>query len=416
MPAFPFFSPFGLDIVSTSSASTALDGNEQARMIDFLKQLVRTPSLSGQEGDVAKLIADQLRSGGVKDVNIDPAGNVIAIFGDGHGPTLLYDAHMDTVRPASDNWQYDPYAATVEDGILHGVGACDMKGAIAALVYTARQLAQNEANLHGNLIFAFVVQEEPCEGYALKCIIEQQGIKPDWVILGEPSNLNIMRGHRGRVLFKVVVHGKSSHAADPNLGDNAITAASRLIFGIDLLAADLPADPFLGPGTLAVTNIESQSSSMNAIPHSCCFYVDRRLTLGETITRAQAQIENVIQHERIRATVEIAEYQVPTYTGHMFNVREAFSAWSIENKHPLLQAAETAVRATLGYVPQVGYWSFSTDGVYSMGEAGIPTIGFGPGDPKYAHTSEEHVRLDDVSQAVRVYKALAELLLNIPAT
>jgi putative selenium metabolism hydrolase len=381
-------------------------------MIDFLKELVKTPSVSGQEAAVANLIAGQLRSGGMTDVQIDPAGNVIARLGDGNGPTLLYDGHMDTVHPAGGVWQHEPYAAVVENGILYGLGACDMKGAITAMVYAARKLAQDKTTLHGNLILAFVVQEEPCEGHSLKYIVEQQGIKPDWVVLGEPSNLNIMRGHRGRVLFRVTVRGKSSHSANPDLGDNAITAASRLIFGIDLLAADLPADPALGPGTIAVTNIESQSASMNAIPHKCCFYVDRRLTLGETVTRAQAQIESIIQHERLQATVEIVEYQTPTYTGHTLDVREAFSAWSVDEKHPLIQAAETAVRITLGYAPQIGYWTFSTDGVYSMGEAGIPTIGIGPGDPRYAHTSEEHVRLDDVAQATYVYIALAERLLG----
>jgi putative selenium metabolism hydrolase len=413
---FPFFSPFGLDIVPTSYSGPVLDDVEQAKMIDFLKELVRTPSTSGGEEAVAQLIADQLRSGGVKNTRVDPAGNVIATLGDGDGPTLLYDAHMDTVQSASGIWEHGPYSAAIVDDMLYGVGACDMKGAIAALVYTARQLAQDKIDLHGNLIFAFVVQEEPCEGYALKYIVEQQGIKPDWVVLGEPSNLNIMRGHRGRVLFKVTVQGKSSHAANPDLGQNAITVASRLIFGIDLLASDLPSDPSIGAGTLAVTNIESRSSSMNAIPDSCCFYVDRRLTVGETITRAQAQLERVIQHERIAATVEIFEYQVPTYTGHIFEVREAFNAWSVESQSPLIQAAETAVRASLGYIPQVGYWSFSTDGVYSMGEAGIPTIGFGPGDPRYAHTSEEHIRLGDVTRAVHVYKSLAEILLSRPAT
>lgn len=415
MRSFPFFSPFALDIASSSSLNLELDSHEQASMISFLKELVQTPSISGQEEGVAKLIVNRLRSGGAKDTRIDPAGNVIARLGSGDGPTLLYDAHMDTVHPAGGIWQHGPYTAKVADGVLYGLGTCDMKGAIAAMVCAARQLAQSEANLHGNLIFAFVVQEEPCEGYALKHIVEQQGIKPDWVVLGEPSGLNIMRGHRGRVLFKVTVQGKSSHAANPDLGDNAITAASRLIFGIDLLAADLPTDPFLGQGTIAVTNIESQSASMNAIPHNCCFYVDRRLTLGETATRAQAQIENIIQHERIQATVEIVEYEVATYTGHILDVRESFSAWLTGEKHPLLQAAETAVRTTLGFVPQVGYWSFSTDGVYSMGEAGIPTIGFGPGDPKYAHTTEEHIRIHDVVQAVHVYKALATALLTKPA-
>jgi putative selenium metabolism hydrolase len=182
-----------------------------------------------------------------------------------------------------------------------------MKGSIASVTYAAKRLVETDVELNGSLILAFVVQEERCEGCALKLMVEEEGIRPDWVILAEPSDLTIRRGHRGRVLFKVMVRGKSSHGSRPDLGENAITAAVRLIFSIDLLAAGLANDPFLGPGTLAVTHIESQGASANAIPDACTFYIDRRLTLGETATRAQMQIE-ASSSVRIQASVEIMEY------------------------------------------------------------------------------------------------------------
>ncbi|MBN1310180.1 MAG: YgeY family selenium metabolism-linked hydrolase [Anaerolineae bacterium] len=412
MRFFPLFPSFGFDLVLASHSAPVLDSNEQSEMFSFLKELVQTPSFSAQEQDVAKLIIKHLRSNGIKNVHLDPAGNVIARIGNGNGPTLLYDAHMDTVYPSGGGWSYEAHAVAEEDGVLYGLGACDMKGSIAAFVYAAKQLIQDKTALHGNLILVFVVQEEPCEGYALKYILEEQGIQPDWVVLGEPSNLNIMRGHRGRVLFKVTVQGKSSHAASPELGDNAITAAARLIFGIELLAAELPTDPSLGPGTIAVTEIESRSASIHAVPHTCGFYIDRRLTLGETITRAQAQIESVIRREGIDATVEIVNHQITTYTGHEFSVHEAFRAWSVEENHPLIQTIEAVIRSAIGHSPKVGHWPFSTDGVYSMGEAEIPTIGFGPGDPRCAHTADEHIRLDDVVKATQVYASLAATLLS----
>lgn len=412
MRAFPLFSPFSFDLTLASPSVLEIDSTEQADMLEFLKSLIRTPGLSSHEKDVAQLVEQHLRSGGIESIERDPAGNVIARIGNGNGPTLLYDAHMDTVYPSDEPWPHDPRSAVVEDGILYGLGACDMKGSIAAMVYAARQLAQMEAELSGNLVLVFVVQKEPCEGCALKYVVENQNITPDWVVLGEPSNLDIMRGHRGRVLFKITVQGKSSHAANPDMGINAVTAAARLIFSIELLAADLPADPCLGSGSIVVTNIESHSVGVNAIPHTCSFDVDRRLTLGETITRAQAQIESVIRREGIQATVEIVDYQTTTYTGHEFNVHAAFNAWSIDENNPLVLTADSVVRSVLGHNPKIHHWQFSTDGVYSMGEAGIPTIGFGPGDPKYAHTTEEHVRLDDVVQAAQVYMALATQLLS----
>ncbi len=399
---------------SVSEVGLALDPDERAEMESFLQRLVQTPSHPTCEAEVARLVETQLRSFGISDVTVDRAGSVIARLGNGDGPTLLYDGHMDTVAATGRDWPHDPYAGVIQNGVLYGLGSCDMKGSLAAMVYAARQLVESKAELHGTLILAFVVQEEPCEGCALKIVVEESGIRPDWVILGEPSAMQIKRGHRGRVLFKVTVHGKSSHGACPDLGENAILAASRLIFGIDLLSADLPSDPFLGPGTIAVTHIESQAPSLNAIPDSCTFYVDRRLTLGETPTRAQAQIESIIEREGIRAQVEVAEYCAQSYAGYMFSTREAFNAWALEENHLLIRAIATAVRAVRGQSPSVGRWAFSTDGVYSMGVAGIPTVGFGPGNPEYAHTTEEHIVLNDVAEAASIYALLAMMLLSKP--
>lgn len=414
MDLFPLRSPSVSGSASVSESDLALNDTERLQMIAFLQELVQTPSPTTHEQVVAKLIHDRLRAVGIEDVRVDRTGNVIAQLGDGNGPTLLYDAHMDTVFATDAHWPYDPHEAAIHEGILYGLGACDMKGAIAALVYAAKRLIETESPLHGTLVLAFVVQEEPCEGCALKVVVEGEGIRPDWVLICEPSDQQIMRGHRGRVLFKITVHGKSSHASSPELGENAVTAAARLIFGIDMLSADLVSDPFLGSGTIAVTHIESQAASMNAIPDLCTFYVDRRLTLGETATRAQAQIEAVIEREGIHAEIEVAGYQATSYNGYEYQVREAFNAWALDESHPLIQTLSETIYLVQGQPPSIGRWAFSTDGVYSMGEANIPTVGFGPGNPDYAHTAQEQIRLDDVAQAAHVYALLAARLLGSP--
>jgi putative selenium metabolism hydrolase len=405
----------GFSLFPTSSTlvkELALDPDERGRLTGFLRRIVQTPSPPGQEGDVAALVRQELRDGGVEDVQVDRAGSIIVTLGDGDGPTLLYDAHLDTVVATDAPWPHAPFDGAIVDGVLYGLGACDMKGPLAAMVYAARQLARNETPLHGRLVLAFVVQEEPCEGCALKVLVEGEGLRPDWVLLGEPSNLRVMRGHRGRVMFRVTVHGKSSHASSPELGQNAITAAARLIFGIDLLAADLATDPFLGPGTIAVTHIESQAPSLNAIPDTCTFYIDRRLTLGETPTRAQAQIEGVIEREGIEADLEVVVFRAESYTGYPLETREAFNAWALDQDHVLLKTTLKAVQQVTGENPIMGHWAFSTDGVYSMGEAQIPTVGYGPGDPQNAHTIHDQVRLADVAQAAHVYAVLAASLLD----
>lgn len=407
----PLFPPMSA-ASSSSPVSLALSADDRRAITRLLQNLVQTSSPSSQEGEVAELIYQHLMAVGVKDVTVDRLGNIIARLGNGEGPTLLFDAHMDTVDAASTGWTHDPLAGAIENGVLYGLGACDMKGSIAALIYAAKRLVESQTQLNGTLLMTFVVQEEPCEGCALKAILAEQGLQPDWVILGEPSNLNIMYGHRGRVLFKVTVHGKSGHAAAPDLGENAIASAARLIFGIELLALDLVSDPVLGPGTIAVTHIESQSASLNAIPDSCTFYVDRRLTLGETPTRAQAQIETIVEREGINAEVEVREYCARSYTGESIQAREAFNAWALDENHFLIQKAGKVVQSILGHPSETGHWAFSTDGAYTMGEAAIPTIGLGPGDPQLVHAVNEQVSLDDVARAAHIYASLASELLK----
>jgi putative selenium metabolism hydrolase len=411
MRPFPFTSLFAAPS-SLPMSQFALTSDDSAHMTRFLRDLVQTPSVSTREGEAAALIRRELEAVGARDVSSDSAGNIIVRLGDGLGPTLLIDAHMDTVSPTDADWVHAPYAAAVENGILYGLGACDSKGSIAAAVYAAKRLIESEIPLHGTLALAFVVQQEPCEGCALKRLLQDSGLQPDWVLLAEPSDLTIKRGHRGRVLFKITVRGRSSHSSRPDLGENAITAAARLIFGLDLLAAQLPTDPFLGAGTIAVTHIESRAAGQNAIPDACTFYVDRRLTLGETAGRAQSQIESIIEREGIPAALEVVEYEADSYTGYSFRAREAFNAWALEQDHPLINALSHAAQSVIGKSPAIGQWSFSTDGVFSMAEACIPTIGFGPGDPDAAHCVDEQVRLEDVASAAQVYAVLAAMMLS----
>ncbi len=391
----------------------ALTSPEQEELKNFLQKLVQTPSLSGKESDVAALIKEKLIACGVKDVTIDPLGNVVASIGNASaGLTLLFNAHMDTVDTTGERWPHPPYAGIIEDGVLYGRGACDMKGAAAAMVFAAKRLVESDTALVGRVIFLFVVQHEPCEGHAMQGFVEESGVTPDFVVLTEPSNLQLMRGQLGRVMLKVTVHGKSSHASVPQLGKNAIMAATRLIFGIDMAAADIATDPFLGRGSVVVTKIESEAASLNTVPDRCTFYVDRRLTVGESPNRAVTEVESAIAREDINADVEIMMYSHPTYTGYPLEEKAAFDAWVLETEHPLVKFANTAAFMALGTPPQISHWAFSTDGVYSMAKANIPTVGFGPGDPNVAHTVDEHIHISDVVKAAHVYGLLTAIVLK----
>jgi len=386
---------------------------DQQALTSFLQDLVRIPSFSCQEKGVAERLEAEMRAVGFDEVWVDRIGNVVGRIGPGTGPCLLYNGHMDTVGvgdPAA--WTQDPFGAELNDGMLYGRGATDMKGPLASLVYGAKALKDSGLKLAGDLYVVGVVQEEPCEGYAMRVLIEEEGLRPDWVVLAEPTGLQVTRGHRGRMELRVTVRGRSSHASMPQLGENAIYGAARIIFSLELLADMLTEDPFLGKGTLAVTHIENTGASKNVIPDSCTFIIDRRLTLGETEAKALAEVEGVIARENVRAKVRMAEFEYTSYTGYLCRDVEHYPAWVVPESHILVQSTARAVRGVTGERPIIGKWDFSTDGVYTMGVAGIPSVGVGPGEETQAHTADECIRLADCYTAAQIYARLAVEMLG----
>ena len=391
-----------------------LSTHDQQALTSFLQDLVRTPSFSCQEKGVAERLAAEMRAVGFDEVWTDRIGNVVGRIGPGTGPCLLYNGHMDTVGVGDPGaWTHDPFGAEIDDGFLYGRGATDMKGPLASLVYGAKALRDSGVRLAGNLYVVGVVQEEPCEGYAMRVLVEEEGLRPDWVVLAEPTNLRVARGHRGRMEMHVTVRGRSSHASMPDLGENAIYGATRIIFSLELLSDMLAEDPFLGKGTLTVTRIENTAGSKNVIPDSCTFVIDRRLTLGETEAKALAEVEGVIVRENVRAEVSLAEFDYTSYTGYRCRDIDHYPAWVVSENHILVQTTARVVKQVMGQRPSIGKWDFSTDGVYTMGVAGIPTVGMGPGDETQAHTADECIRLADCYTAAQIYAQLAvELLVH----
>jgi putative selenium metabolism hydrolase len=384
-------------------------------MLTFLQDLIRIPSYSTQEDLVAERLAAEMTKVGFRDVHLDRIGNVVGRIGAGSGPVLLYNGHLDVVGVGDEStWKHEPFGAQVEDGILYGRGAADMKGALAAMVYGAKALLDWGVPLHGELVLVGAVQEEPCEGLGMRILIEEEeeDFIPDYVLLGEATNLQICRGQRGRMEIKVVVRGRSCHASAPHLGDNAIYTAARLIFGVEMLSTQLAADRFLGPGTVAVTHIENTAGSRNVVPDSCTFYVDRRLTLGETEAKALAEVQGVVLREEANATISVSEYTSTSYTGYEARAKAYYPAWALDRDHPLVRHVCRAIRAELGYRPHIGKWAFSTDGVYTAGVAGIPTIGFGPGEERFAHVADERIRIQDLHRAARAYAHIAAEILG----
>jgi putative selenium metabolism hydrolase len=379
---------------------------------DFLQRLVRTPSPPGQEAAVAHLAAAEMAALGLQEVRIDEVGNVVGKLGRDEGPILLIATHLDTAAvgdPAA--WEVDPYGGDITGDALFGLGSVDAKGPMAGLFYGLGMLARESDDLPGRIYVVATVQEAPAEGMALRAFVENAGIHPDWTLIVKPTDMQIVRGHRGRMELLLTTFGRTAHAAMPDQGENALYAAARLIFGIELLNAGLMSDPVLGQGAISVTQLQSMSSARNAIPDRCNMVIDRRVTLGETVSRVLAELETLIQREDLRAEVKIARYQKSTHTGYRLSGEAHYPAWLLPSEHPLLLQATASIERSLGRKPEVGIWRFSSDGVYTMGLAGIPTIGFGPGASLRSHAPNEFTTLSDLHRSIPVFANLARDLL-----
>ena len=380
-------------------------------IINFMREICAIPSMDSQIGPVGERIQQEMRKLGYDEVRFDKMGNTIGRIG--NGPRIIvFDSHIDTVGIGDRSaWQWDPFIGKVEDGILYARGACDEKNSTPGMVY-GLAMARDLGLLDGWTVYYFGNMEEWCDGIAPNSfVVADPQVKPDFVIIGEPTKMQVYRGHKGRVEMKVVSKGKSAHAASNHVGDNAIYKLLPVIEGISKLEPQLGDHEFLGHGKITVSDMRVQTPSLNAVPDEATIYIDRRLTFGETKDSCIEQVRALVppQH-RDAIKVEELFYDEPSYTGFVFPVDKYFPPWALDEAHPLVQAGIQA-RALLG-LPDAptGKWDFSTNGTYWAGKAGIPSIGFGPGDETTAHTVNDSVSLDEVVQATGFYALVASLI------
>lgn len=372
-------------------------------MVDFLRELIAIPSYDSQIGGVGEACAARMRELDFDEVRFDSMGNILGRVGTGP-KVLLFDSHIDTVGIGDrSEWDWDPLQGKEEDGVVYGRGACDEKGSTPPMIFAMAALKQLGL-LDDWTLYYFGNMEEWCDGIAPHALVEHEGVRPDFVVIGEPTRLNIYRGHRGRIEVSVTFKGKSAHAAMPRLGDNPLYRAAPFIEGVEAMLSTLPDHPFVGPGTIAVTNVTVNTPSLNAVPAEAEVYLDRRVTLGETEDEVLAQVRSLPRADT--ATVKIPMYEEPSYTGFVFPVSKVFPAWALDPEHPLLQAATAGYRRVYEREPQIGKWEFSTNGIYWMGKANIPSIGFGPGDERFAHTVLDQVPAQEVVDSARFYATL----------
>ncbi len=370
-----------------------------------LSKLVKIKSLSAEEKDVQLELVRQMEEAGFDEVKIDGLGNVIGRIGNGK-KILAIDGHMDTVDMGNmSNWDFDPLGGEIADGFVHGRGTVDQEGGPASFVTAGRILKELGFDKDLTIYFVGSVMEEDCDGLCWKYIVEEDKIKPDFAISTEPTNLNIYRGHRGRMEMHVSFYGVSSHGSAPERGKNAIYMASKVALEIEKLNEQLTFDEFLGRGSVTISEFVSKSPSLCAVSDFARLHLDRRLTWGETKESAVKEIEKLI--EGMNAKVEVLNYEETAYTGLVYGMEKYYPTWKIPENHDVVIAGVSSYEKLYGKKPVVDKWTFSTNGVVINGIYGIPTIGFGPGNEVLAHAPNEKVAINDLVVASAFYAAYA---------
>ena len=368
-----------------------------------LSEIVKIPSLSGQEGDVIEKIADILEEADFDEVRLDALGNLIARVGDGERK-LAFDAHIDVVDTGNiSQWDFEPFSGEIRDGFVHGRGSVDQKGGAAAMITAGKILKEMGYGGSFSIFFTFTIMEEDCDGLCWNFLIETGELVPDYVVLTEPTNLSVNCGHRGRMEMEVLFYGRSAHGAMPERGDNAIYKAAKSAIEIEKLNERLPADDFLGKGTVVLSEIRSEAPSLCAVPDFCAFHLDRRLTWGETKESAVNEVREIIDED---AKVVVPMYDRKSYRGISYPQEKYFPTWRFLKNHPFVKSGIRTAEMIFGGKVDVGKWIFSTNGVSTAGKHKIPTIGFGPGNEIYAHSPNEKVPIEHLVKASQFYALL----------
>lgn len=380
---------------------------DRDELITLAGDLIRLPSVLGGEGAVAERVVEEMRRLEFSSAGIDGIGNAVGVvMGETDGPTILFDAHMDTVdvMPRRD-WSVDPFGGHVDRGRIWGRGAADMKGSLAAMVHAAGGL--DRSRLAGRIVVVGSVEEERIEGAALRSVCER--FSPDVVVIGEASDLRLVRGGRGRAELVIETAGKPAHASTPDRGVSAVALMMEVARAVEALP--LSRHPFVGDGVMCLTDIISDPyPAHSVVPSGCRATFERRLVPGETLEAVMEELHGVCAGVGAATTrIELARAELRTWTGHSLDEAKWLPPWELAPEHEAVQAAASALQA-IGIEARPSAYQFCTNAAYSAGVAGIPTLGFGPGREELAHIVDEWLAVDELVAACRGFAALAGAL------
>ncbi|MGL5634139.1 MAG: YgeY family selenium metabolism-linked hydrolase [Sarcina sp.] len=393
-----------------------LNQKRKDEVVDICRELISHYSLSGQEDGVVKSMKARFEKMGFDDVQVDKYGNVIGhIKGNKPGKKILLDGHIDVVPvPDKTKWSHDPFAGEIVDGKIYGRGTSDMKGQVSAMLAAAAYFAEDtKKDFAGDIYVAGVCEEELFEGVTAREI--SKNIKPDYVVIGESSELNLKIGQRGRAEVVVETYGRPAHSANPEKGINAVYKMSKFIERIQEIQPVV--HPELGKGILVLTDIKSSPyPGASVVPDYCKATFDRRLVVGETPESVLAPVQKIAEElmaadPEMKIKVSYSHGKETCYTGETVEAERFFPAWLYNKDDEFVQLALKGLKSA-GIDPEITVYSFCTNGSHYAGEAGIQTIGFGPSRENLAHTIDEHIEVAQLQKGVEGYYGILKSVYN----
>ena len=375
----------------------------EKELIEFARQLVRLQSYSDHEGAVAEAVVTKMRELDYDEAFIDSTGNAVGFIGGGE-MLIHFDSHMDTVEVNdAEAWLLPPFAAEIKEGRLYGRGSVDMKSALAASVYGAALARELGHTKDKRICVSGSVCEEYCDGENIKMMYRELSLRPDFVVICEPSDNVITLGHKGKAQMRIRTHGLSAHGSAPEKGINAVYEMAEIIGRVEALNKRLT-DEGSPHGTIVLSDISCVTSSLNAVPSEAEIYLDRRLVLGETEEKVRAEMEELVRGKR--ASWETGTLRRTSWKGAPLVYEPLHMAWKLDEGSPLFSAANAAYTETFGKAPErYDFWDFGTNAVTPV-SMGIATIGFGPGEYKLAHMRDENCEVEKITDAAKFYAAL----------
>ena len=380
---------------------------EKNNLITFLSEIVSIKSITCNEEQVINRVKNEMESSGYDEVISDSFGNIIGRMG--NGPKILvFDAHLDIVDVAGQDWATDPFKAVIKNGKMFGRGTIDDKGPFACTLYAGKIIKDLDLADNFTVYVVGSIVEEECEGLALGAFLEEYKLTPDHVVIAESSELEICRGHKGRAQVTATFKGESVHASMHHNGVNPIETALPFLNGLIDFDLNIPEDKELGKGHITAVDTKCESLSLSSLPTSMKIVMDRRTTTLDSYKSIIDELKTLPNGDKCK--LEYADWKDMGYKGKEISGEEYFPAWVLSEKHPLIQSGIDAYKNLFQKNPVVTTWGFSTNGNYTMGKNGFPTIGFGPGEMALCHLVNEHVVIDDLQTATAFYAGIAASL------